>query len=164
MLAQLKLFPWTNVPFTDDISGSKIGSSQGNTHDLQNGASGHNKMAKRNVDDHNSMETKGQWTESDSIPEEVSSYFPKWEIISSERQTLFWINGVLGEWGTCLSFRDRGTDMDRSLWRSVISWNNLHSFLSFHFFLNDPSEQRPDKKTFTDTQLNSYSWFWTCRY
>lgn len=55
----------------DDISGSKIGSSQGNTHDLQNGASGHNKMAKRNVDDHNSMETKGQWTESDSIPEEV---------------------------------------------------------------------------------------------
>ena len=46
-------------------------------------------MAKRNVDGHNSMETKGQWTESDNIPEEVSSYFPKWEIIGFERQTLF---------------------------------------------------------------------------
>lgn len=55
----------------DDNSGTKVPSPQGNPHDLQNGASSHNKLAKLTVDDHHSLETKIQGTESDNIPEEV---------------------------------------------------------------------------------------------
>lgn len=77
-------------------------------------------MAKRNVDDHNSMETKGQWTESDSIPEEVSSYFPKWEIISSERQTLF---ELMGFWGNEALVSASGT--------GVLTWTSLFEDLLF---------------------------------
>ena len=65
----------------------------------------------------------------------------------------FWGNGEL------VSASGTGVLTWTSLSEDLLFLETIYTifFLSFSFFRNDPSKQRPDKKTFTDTQLNSNS-------